>query len=82
MFMVVIVIFKDIDASLSIKCKPGLIPQIFESSVDSMKASIISFSPIFFVAVVIMELQSGTYVMYVYLFLLLDVVGKLPHISE
>ena len=42
MFLVVIVRFKAVDASLSMKWKPRRIPQIFKSSVKDVKALIIS----------------------------------------
>ena len=41
MYMVVIVSFKAVDDSLSIKWNPGLIPRIFKYSVNYVKASII-----------------------------------------
>ena len=41
MFMVVIVSFKAVDASLSMKWKPGWIPRSFKSSVKYVKALII-----------------------------------------
>ena len=52
MFMEVIVIFKDVDTSLYMKWKPGLIPQLFKYSVNYVKALIISLSLLFFVALV------------------------------
>ena len=60
MFMEVIVIFKYVDASLSIKWKIGLIIRLFNHSVKSVKARIISLSLIFFIAVVRMALQPYT----------------------
>ena len=60
MFMVVIVGFKAVDASLSMKWKPGLIPLIFQSSVNDVKYLIISLSLLFFVVVVSIALQSYT----------------------
>ena len=62
MFMEVIVSFKAVYASLSMKWKPGLIPQIFKSSVNDVKALIIPLSPLLFIAVVSMALQSYTYI--------------------
>ena len=59
--MEVIVVFKAVDASLSMKCKPGLIRCIFKSSVKSVKACSISLSLIFLIAVVSMVLQSYTH---------------------
>ena len=61
MSMVVIVILKDVDASLSMKWNHGLIPRIFKYSVNYVKACIISLSLILFIAVVGMVLQSYTY---------------------
>ena len=60
--MEVIVIFKVIDASLSMKWKPGLIPQLLKSSVNDVKALIISLSLLFLIAVVRMVLQSYKYI--------------------
>ena len=80
--MVVIFIFKAVDASLSMKWKPGLIPRLFKSSVKSVKARIISLSLLLLIYVVSMKLPTYTYMTWVYLFPLLDVVGKLTHISE
>ena len=54
MLMEVIVIFKAVDVSLSVKWKPGFITWILKSSVNDVKALIISLSLIFFVAVVSM----------------------------
>ena len=68
MFMEFIVVFKAVDASLSIECKPGLIPQNFKSSVNDVKDLIILLSLIFFIAVVRMVLQSYTYITYIYFF--------------
>ena len=78
--MVVIVIFKAVDASLSMKWKPGLISWIFKSSYNYVKALIIYLSLLFFVYVVRMVLQSYTYIKQMYLFPLLEVVRKFPHI--
>ena len=63
MFMVVIIIFIVVYASLSMKCNPKLIPQLFKSSVNSVKAHIISLSLLSFIAVVRMALKSHTYIM-------------------
>ena len=82
MSMVVIVILKGVDAALAIKWDSGFIPRVFKTSINSMKALIISFSLLFFVAVVRVELQSYTYITYIYLLPLIEVVGKLPHIYE
>ena len=57
MFVVVISIFKGVYVSLSIEWNPGLIPRIFNSSVDYVKACIISLSRLFFIDVVSMALQ-------------------------
>ena len=57
MLMVVIVIFKTVEASLFNKWNPWFIQQIFKSSVSSMKDPIISLSFILFIAVVSMVLQ-------------------------
>ena len=81
-FMVVIVSFKAVDALLSMKWKPGWIPWLFKSSLKDMKALIISLSLLIFVAVVRMTLQSYTYIPQMYLFPLLEVVGKRPHRSK
>ena len=62
MFMVVIVRFKAVDDSLSMKWKPGWIPQIFKYSVKYVKALIVSLSLLFFIAVVRMVLQPYTYI--------------------
>ena len=62
MFMEVIVIFKYVYASLSMKWKPGLIPRLLKSSVNSVKAFIIYLSLLFFIALVRMALQSQTYI--------------------
>ena len=82
MLMEVIVIFKAVDDSLSMKWKPWLILQLFNSLVNSVKAHIISLSLIFFIAVVRMALQSYTYITYIYLFPLLEVLRKCLHRSE
>ena len=60
MFIEVIVIFQAVEDSLYMKWKPGLIPQLFKSSVKYLNSGIISFSLIFFIYVVSMELQSYT----------------------
>ena len=82
MSMVLISVFKAVDASLPMKWNPGLIPQIFKSVANSVRSRIISLSHILFIAVVSMVLQSYTYMNYMYLFPLLDVIGKCPHILE
>ena len=64
--MEVIVVFKAVDASLSMIWKPGVIPQNFISSVNYVKARIISLSLLFFIAVFSMALQSYTYMTYVF----------------
>ena len=58
MLMEVIFIFKLIDTSLSMKWKPGLIPQIFKYSVIDVKDLIIYLSLLLFVAIFRMALQS------------------------
>ena len=73
---------KSVDASLSMKWKPGLIPRRFKSSVNDVKDIIIYLSILFFIAVVSMALQYYTYITYMYLFPMLEVVGKRPHRSE
>ena len=50
------------------KCKPGLIPRIFKSSVNSVKYHIIYLSLPFFIAVVSRVLQWYTYMTWMYLF--------------
>ena len=62
MFTVVIFSFKAVDASLSMKWKPGLIPQLLNSSVNDAKALIIYLSLILLIDVVRMELKSYTYI--------------------
>ena len=62
MFMVAISRFKALDALLSMKKKPGLVPRLLKSSVNYVKALIISLSPILFIAVVRMALQPYTYI--------------------
>ena len=54
----------------------------FKYSVSSVKARIIYMSVLLFISVVRMVLQSYTYMTYMYLSPLLDVVGKHPHRSE
>ena len=80
--MVVIAIFNSVDASLSMKWNPWLIPRIFKSVVNYVKGLIISWLLLFFIAVVIMELQSYTHITYMYLFTLLDVIEERPHKLE
>ena len=82
MFIVVIFSFKVIDASFSIKWKPGWIPRIFKSSVNDVKALIISLSLLLFIDVVRMALQSYTYITYMYLPPLIEMVGKRLHRYE
>ena len=82
MFMVVIVSFEAVDAYLSMKWITGWIPWIFKSSVKDVKYLIIYLSLLLFITVVKMELQSYTYISYMYLLLLLEVVGKRPHRYE
>ena len=59
MFMEFIVIYKALYDSLPIKVKPGLIPLIFKSSVNYVKALIVSLSLLLFVVLVRMVLQSN-----------------------
>ena len=61
-FMVVIVSFRAVYASLSMKWKPRLIPWLLKSSVNYVKALIISLSPLFFITVVRTTLKSYTYI--------------------
>ena len=61
------------------KCNPGLILHLLKYSVNHVKALIISLSLLLFIDVVMMALQSHTYMMYMYVFTLLDVVGKRSH---
>ena len=82
MSMIVIVIFKAVGASLSMKCNPGLILQLFKSVVNSEKYRIISLLLLLFIAVARMTLQQYTYMKYMSLFILLDVMGKRLHRSE
>ena len=82
MFMEVIVIFKAIDASLSMKWNHGLIPRLLKSSVNDVKSLIVSLSLLFFVAVFRMVLQSYTYITYMYLLPLIEVVGERALRSE
>ena len=82
MLMVVIVIFKAVDASISMKWKPGLIPRLFKSSGNYVKACIVSFSLLFFVDVFWVVLRAYIYMTYMYLFPLLDLLWKRPHRSE
>ena len=82
MSMVVIVIFKDVYYSLSMKWNPGLIRRIFKYSLNSVKARIISLSLIVFIAVFSMVLQPYTCMTNMYLFTLVYVVGKHPHMYE
>ena len=80
--MVVIVSFNAVDALLSMKWKPGMIPRLFKSSVNYVKSLIVSLSIQFFIYVVSMVLQSYTYITWVYLFPLLEVVEKRPYRAE
>ena len=80
MSIVIVAILKYVDASFSMKCNPGLIPWIFNSVVNDVKARIIYLSVLLFVYVVMMALQSYTYMTYMYFFL--GVMRKSPHISE
>ena len=61
MLMEVIVIFKALDASISIKWKLGLIPRLFKSSIKSVMSHIISLSLLLFIDVAQMALQQYTY---------------------
>ena len=54
MFMEVIFIFNAVYASLSMKWKPGLIPCLFKTSVNDVKALIIYLSLLYFISVVMM----------------------------
>ena len=80
--MVAMAIFNASDDSLSMKWNPGFIPRVFKYVVNFVKACIISLSLLVFIAVVIMTLQSYTYIAYMYLFYLLGVIGKRPHKLE
>ena len=82
MSMFFVDIFNAVDASFSMKWNPGLILRLFKSVVNYVKACIISLSIIIFVIVFRMVLQSYTYITYMYLFSLLDIIGKRPHKSE
>ena len=82
MFIVIIVRFKAVDDSLSMKWKPGWINRLLKLFVKDAKALIIYLSLLFFIAVVRMELQSYTYIKYMYILPLLEVVGKCLHRSE
>ena len=62
MFMIVIASFKVVDSSLSMIWKHGLIPRPCKSSVNDVKALIISLSLLFLIDVVRMKLQSYTYI--------------------
>ena len=57
MSMVVIAILKAAHDSLSMKWNTGLIPWIFNSPVNSVRACVISLSLLFFIAVVMMPLK-------------------------
>ena len=59
-----------------------MILRIFKSSVNAVKDLIISLSLLFFISVVRTALKSYTYITYMYLFPLLEVTGKRPHISK
>ena len=82
MFMVVIVRFKAVYALLSMKWKPGLIPRLFKSPVNDVKALIITLSLLLFISIVRMALNPYTYITYMYLFPLIELVGKRPHRYE
>ena len=82
MFMFVIVSFKAVDFSLSMKWKAGWIHRLFKSSFNGVKAFIISLSLLLFIDVVRMALQSYTYITYMYLPPLIEMVGKRLHIYE
>ena len=82
MFMVFIFRFKAVDASLSMEWKPGWIPRLFKSLIKDVKDLIISVSLIFLISVVRISLQSYAYMTWMYLFPLIDVVGKHLHRSE
>ena len=77
-----IAILKAFDASFSFKWDPGLILRIFKSSVNYVEARIISLSLLFFFSVVSIASQSYTYMMKMYLFPILDMIGKRLHRSE
>ena len=80
--MVVIAILKYVDASFSMRWNSGLIPQLFKSIVNYVKSRIISLSILFFVDVVRMTLQVYTFMAYMCLFTLLNVMGKCPNRSK
>ena len=62
MSVVAIVSFKAVDASLSMKCKPGWIPRLLNYLVKYMKYLIISLSLIFLIYVVRVLLKSYIYI--------------------
>ena len=74
--MAVRTIFNAVDASLSMIWNPGLIQRHFISVVNDVKARIISLSFVLFIAVFRMALESYTYITYMYLLPLLDVICK------
>ena len=82
MSMVVIVILKAVDPSLSHIWNPGLIPRLFKSSVNYVKVCIISLSLLFLIDFIRMVLKSYTHMTYIHFFPLLDLVGKYVHISK
>ena len=61
MSMVVIAIFKVVDASLSMKWNPGLIPRIFKDSINYVQTHIITMSLLSLMSVVWISLQLYTY---------------------
>ena len=80
--MVVISILNAADDSLSMKLNLELIPLLLKSVVNYVETHIISMSLLFFIAVERMALLSYTYIMYMYLLPLLDVIGYHPYQSE
>ena len=67
---------------LTMKWKPGLIPWIFKSPVNDAKYLIIYLSLLSFISLFRMALQSYTCITQMYLFSLIEVVGKSLHISD
>ena len=80
--MVVISILNAADDSLSMKLNLELIPLLLKSVVNYVETHIISMSLLFFIAVERMALLPDTYIMYMYLLPLLDVIGNHPYKSE
>ena len=80
--MVIVAILKSVGDSFSMKYNHGLILWIFKSVVNYVKYHIIYLSLLLFVDFVRMPLQSYTYMTYMYLFPMLDVMRKSPHRYE